>query len=91
MRDYKLHIVALLGLMVLSGCTGSDASPRSGTQAGAATGAIAGSIIGYHSGSDRHKGRNAIAGGLIGAVAGGTLGAAIDEGNRQPAQTGGWQ
>ncbi len=96
MKDVKMKknitkaiIVSSTVIVLLSGCTGSEAVPNNATQTGAATGALAGSVIGYNSGS--HSGRNAVVGGLLGAAVGAGVGNAIDNQNPEPEQTGGWQ
>jgi len=91
MKSKLLHIflISSSSIMILNGCTGSEAAPNNATQTGAITGALAGSVIGYNSGS--HSGTNAVVGGLIGAAVGAGVGNAIDSQNPEPVQTGGWQ
>ncbi len=86
----KAMIASSASIVILSGCTGTEAAPSNATQTGAATGAIAGSVIGYNT-SSRNKGQRAVIGGLLGAAVGAGVGNAIDSQNPEPEQTGGWQ
>lgn len=91
MKNKFLHLLAVssIGLLTLSGCTGSEMTPNNATQTGAVTGALAGSVIGYNTGS--HSGRNAVIGGLLGAAVGGGIGNAVDNNNQVQQPSGGWQ
>jgi uncharacterized protein YcfJ len=75
-------------VLVLSGCTGTEAVPNNATQTGVVTGAVAGSVIGYNAGS--HRGSDAVLGAVAGAAVGGLIGNAVDENNPEPVNTGGW-
>jgi len=77
----KLILASGASIALLSGCTGSGASPHSGAQAGAVTGAVAGSVIGYNT-KGHHKGQRAVIGGLLGAAVGAGVGNAVDQ-NRE--------
>ena len=81
---------AVASVIVLSGCTGSEAMPSNATQTGAVTGAIAGSVIGYNT-KGSNSGQRAVIGGLLGAAVGGGVGYAIDGQNPEPTNTGGWE
>lgn len=80
MKHFKIPVVAMLvaglGLVSLTGCTGA----QKGAAYGGATGAGLGAIIGHQSGSTGE-------GALIGAAAGGLLGAlmgdAVEESNKR--------
>ena len=88
-RVLQLFLISSTSLLLLNGCTGSEAAPANATQTGAVTGALVGSVIGYNSG--HNSGTNAAVGGLIGAAVGGGIGHAVDSNNPPPQQTGGWQ
>ncbi|UFH59244.1 YMGG-like glycine zipper-containing protein [Sulfurovum mangrovi] len=86
----KTALFSIATVWMMSGCTGTEATPRNATQTGVATGAVAGAVIGYNA-SGRHKGRNAVLGAAAGALAGGAIGNAVDEQNPEPVNDGGWQ
>ncbi len=89
-KIFNVLLVASASIMILNGCTGTEAVPSNATQTGAVTGALAGSVIGYNT-KGHNKGQRAVIGGLLGAVVGGGVGNAIDSQNPEPVQTGGWQ
>lgn len=91
MKHKALHHFLILcsSIMILNGCTGSEATPNNATQTGAVTGALAGAVIGYNSGS--HSGTNAAVGALIGTAVGAGVGSAVDNSNPEQVQSGGWQ
>ncbi len=86
----KIILVSTVSIVLLSGCTGTEAVPSNATQTGAVTGALAGSVIGYNT-KGHHKGQRALVGGLLGAAVGAGVGSAIDSQNPEPVQTGGWE
>ncbi|OYZ23286.1 MAG: hypothetical protein B7Y23_10285 [Sulfurovum sp. 16-42-52] len=47
-RALQFTILGTFGIMLLNGCTGTEAMPSNATQTGALTGAVAGSVIGYN-------------------------------------------
>jgi uncharacterized protein YcfJ len=85
----KGSIFTLLGILLLNGCTGTEAMPGNATQTGAVTGALAGSVIGYNT-KGHHKGERAVIGGLIGAAAGAAVGNAVESNTPPPEDTSGW-
>jgi len=94
MHKEKLKNVLLASITILffSACTNSAApNPNSGTQTGAAIGALAGSVIGYNSAGHHSRGSGAIVGGLLGAAVGAGVGNAVDSSNPPPVNHGGWQ
>ena len=86
----KSIVAASASIVMLSGCTGTEAVPSNTTQTGAVTGALAGSVIGYNT-KGHNRGQRALVGGLLGAAMGAGVGNAIDSQNPEPQQTGGWQ
>lgn len=80
--------LTLCSIMLLSGCTGTEALPSNATQTGAVTGALAGSVIGYNVGD--HSGKDAVLGAVAGAAVGGLIGNEVDKSNPEPVNTGGW-
>ncbi|HQR73715.1 MAG TPA: glycine zipper domain-containing protein [Sulfurovum sp.] len=89
-RALQFTILGTFGIMLLNGCTGTEAMPSNATQTGALTGAVAGSVIGYNT-KGHNSGQRALVGGLLGAAVGAGVGNAIDSQNPEPEQTGGWE
>ena len=86
----KALVAASASIVMLSGCTGTEAMPSNATQTGAVTGALAGSVIGYNT-KGNNRGQRALVGGLLGAAVGSGVGYAIDSQDPEPQQAGGWQ
>lgn len=89
-RRLQFCMICVLGIIMLNGCTGTEAMPNNATQTGAVTGALAGSVIGYNT-KGNNPGQRALVGGLVGAAVGAGVGNAIDSQNPEPEQTGGWE
>ena len=66
-----ISVVAVLGLLVTSGCT----TTQKGAAIGGAVGAGSGALIGHHHG---HSGRGALIGAGIGALTGALMGDFVD-------------
>ncbi len=73
-----LGVVAVSGMLVLSGCT-DPSDPNRKTKTGAIVGAVAGAVIGHQV---DHK-RGAYVGAALGALAGGGVGYYMDEQQRE--------
>ena len=80
-RHYKILLVSLGALLVLSGCYQQpglvEDTSYNRTKTGVALGALTGAVIGYNSG--KHRSKDAVIGGLLGAAVGGAIGYSLDE------------
>ncbi len=86
----KAIFASSIGIILLSGCTGSEVVPNNATQGGAIAGAIAGAVIGGNT-KGHDKSQRVAIGAAVGAAVGGGIGHVVDGQQPVAQQTGGWQ